>query len=115
MADMAKEMTPPNRPTWLPWAIGLLYAAGLFQLVYMFTGAYATYGNLYPAAVALLTVVMFAGLSGVMNMEKWGVWIFAIGVVAKLGVDMAVGAFRWPMLGLLLPALLFFLLRKKMR
>ena len=112
---MAKETTPPNRPNWLPWAIGLLYAAGLFQLVYMFTGAYAPYGNLYPAAVALLTVVMFAGLSGVMNMEKWGVWIFGTGVLVKLGLDLATGAWRWPMLALLVPVVVFFLLRKKMR
>jgi hypothetical protein len=112
---MAKETTPIDRPAWLPWATGLLYAAGLFQLVYMFTGAYAPYGNLYPAAVALLTVVMFAGLSGIGNMEKWGVWVFTAGVMVKLGIDLATGAWHWPMLVLLLPVIVFLLLLGKMR
>jgi hypothetical protein len=112
---MGKETTPLNRPPWLTWVIGLFYAAGLFHLIYMFTGAYAPYGNLYPAAMALLTVAMFAGLSGIWNMEKWGVWVFTAGVVVKLAVDLLAGAFQWPELALMVPAAAFLLLIKKMK
>lgn len=104
-----------NRPPWLTWVIGLFYAAGLFHLIYMFTGAYAPYGNLYPAAMALITVAMFAGLSGIWNMEKWGVWVFTAGVVVKLAVDLLAGAVQWPVLALVGPAAAFLLLIKKMK
>ena len=94
--------------------VGLLFAAGLVHLVYMFTGAYAPFGNLYPAAMALLTVMAFAGLSGVISFEKWGVWVFGVAAVRVVAVSLYAGAFSWVHLLVLLPALLFFTRLKSM-
>ena len=85
-----------------------MFGAGLAHLTYMFTGAYAPYGNLYPAAMALVTVMAFAGLSGVMSAEQWGVWVFGIAVVCTLAVSLFAGAFHWGHLLLLIPAGIFF-------
>jgi hypothetical protein len=111
---MAKEKIPANRPAWLPWVLGLMFAAGLANLIYMFTGAYASYGNLYPAAVALLTVVMFAGLSGIWNMERWGLYVSLAACMGKGILDIIVHGYGPMDLFLLIPAILFIVLSKKM-
>jgi hypothetical protein len=104
---MPEQQKKGSRPVWLPWICSLLFAAGLLNIMYTFTGAYAPYGNFYPAAMALLTVVVFAGLSGIWSMEKWGVWVFSIALACILVVNLLAGAFQWYLLLLLVPACLF--------
>lgn len=105
---MAEPANKTRLPLWMTILVAVLFAAGLVHLIYMFTGAYAPYGNFYPAAVALLTVMSFAGLSGVMSAEKWGVWVFGVAVAGLLTASWFFGAFQWAHLLLVLPALLFF-------
>ena len=108
-----KKIAP--QPVWMKILVGLLFGAGLVHLVYMFTGIYAPYGNLYPAAMAMLTVVAFAGLSGVMSGEKWGVWVFSVAAVLVPVVSAFVGAFQFSQLVLLLPVAVFFSRLKSMK
>jgi hypothetical protein len=93
----------------------LLLALGLFNIVYTFTGIYAPYGLLYSAAHTLLTIIMFAAISGIWSMEKWGVYLF-LGVVAlKFGLDIYTGAFHYVELLLVLPAVYFLLIMSRMK
>lgn len=104
-----------NRPLLVTVFCSLLLTLGLSNIVYTFTGIYARYGLLYSAAHTLLTIVMFAAISGIWSMEKWGVYLF-LGIVAlKFGLDVSTGAFHYMELFLLLPALYFLFLIGKMK
>jgi len=92
--------------------LGCLFALGLFDLVYSFTGAYAIFGILYPSAHALLNIILFLALSFIWSKEKWAAWLFLGIVVAHMGLDVAVGAFALYKLMLFLPAI-YFLIKLK--
>jgi hypothetical protein len=104
---MPEQVSSSPRPVWIPVLVSLLYVAGLVHLVYMFTGAYAPYGNFYPAVLALLTVMGFAGLSGVMSAEKWGVWVFSVAAAGIIAASAWAGVVAWPHLLLAVPVLVF--------
>lgn len=108
-------MPSPSRP--LPVTIGcaILLAAGLFNIIYTFTGAYAPYGLLYSAFHTLLTVIVFAAISGIWGMEKWGLYLFTGLLLAKFGLDLYTGAFTYWELLLLLPLLAFWRYVGRMR
>ncbi len=92
--------------------ISILFALGLFNVIYAFTGAYAPFGIYYPAVNVFLIILMFAALAGLWSMEKWGLWLFLVFVVLKLILDVWTGAFQFAELALLIPAALF-LFKKK--
>jgi hypothetical protein len=105
-------MTPKQRPPLMTGLIATLFALGLLNVIYSFTGAYAPFGIYYPAANVFLIILMFAALAGLWSMEKWGLWIFLIVVLLKLILDIWTGAFQFAELVLLIPAALFLLRRK---
>lgn len=92
--------------------ISILFALGLFNVIYAFTGAYAPFGIYYPAINVFLIIIMFAALAGLWSMEKWGLWLFLVFVVLKLMLDIWTNAFEFAELLLLIPAALFLLRRK---
>lgn len=92
--------------------ISILFALGLFNVIYAFTGAYAPFGIYYPAINVFLIIIMFAALAGLWSMEKWGLWLFLVFVVLKLMLDIWTNAFQFAELLLLIPAALFLLRRK---
>ena len=98
---------PPARPTIVALTVYLLFAVGLFQIVYSFTGATANLGRFYPASQVILIIIAFAALSGILQMEKWGVWLFLAVLVAKVLIDFWLGAVHPASLLLLLPAAIF--------
>ena len=109
------EKTPPVvRPVSITIICSILFAAGIFSIAYTFTGAFAPYGVYYSALNAFITVLMFAALSGVWVMEKWGVYLFSVMVLIKLGVDFYSGAFGWWELSLIVPVVIFVSQLKKM-
>lgn len=67
--------------------LGSLFALGLFDLVYSFTGAYAIFGILYPAAHALLNIILFLALSFIWSKKNgrhgcfWGSWWHRWGLI----------------------------------
>ena len=65
-------MTPEQQPAWMRGLIYTLFALGLMQVIYSFTGAFAPYGIYYPAANLLLIILMFAALAGLMSNGKMG-------------------------------------------
>jgi len=87
--------------------LGSLFALGLFDMVYSFTGAYAKFGILYPAAHALLNIILFLALSFIWSKENWAAWLFLGIVLAHMGLDLAVGAFEFFKLVLFIPAIYF--------
>ena len=94
---------PVNRPIWVTAVCTSLFVAGLLSIVFAFFGEYAKFGVLYSALNMLLTVTIFASLSGVWEMERWGVWLFSALIVVKFGVDVFFHAFSiWELL-LLVP------------
>jgi hypothetical protein len=105
-------MTIKQRPPVMTGIISTLFALGLFNVIYAFTGAYAPFGIYYPAVNVFLTIVMFAALAGLWSKEKWGLWLFLVFVVLKLILDIWTGAFQFPELVLLIPAALFLYWRK---
>jgi hypothetical protein len=105
-------MTTKQRPPVMTGTISILFALGLFNIIYAFTGAYAPFGIYYPAVNVFLTILMFAALAGLWSMEKWGLWLFLVFVVLKLILDILTGAFQFPMLVLLIPTALFLYWRK---
>ncbi len=98
---------PVNRPLPVTISCVLLYAAGLFVIIYTFTGVFAKHGLFYSGANVLFIIIMFAALSGIWSLEKWGVWIFLTILILKLGMDLWVRAFRWWELLLIIPLVLF--------
>lgn len=101
------EKTTIKAPLPVTITIYLLAAAGLFNIIYSFTGAYASYGLFYPAVNMLVTVGLFASFAGLANMEKWGLYLFFVMLAIKFGIDLYTGAFSYWHLLLLVPAGLF--------
>jgi hypothetical protein len=104
-----------NRPVPVTIFCSLILVLGLFNIVYTFTGVYAPYGLLYSAAHTLLTIVLFAAISGIWSMEKWGVYLFLAIVAMKFGLDLYTGAFHYAELLLLLPTAYFLVIVPKMK
>ena len=92
--------------------IGLLFGLGIFDILYSFTGAYAIYGLLYPAAHVFLTILLFLSLSFIWSKERWALYLFVGILCAHFGLDYFVGAFQFVKLLLLLPLIGFLLLWK---
>lgn len=90
--------------------IAVLFGLGLFDLLYSFTGAYAIYGLLYPAAHVLLHIILFLSLSFIWSKEKWALYLFAAIVLLHLLLDLYVGAFQIVKLLLFVPLILFIFL-----
>jgi hypothetical protein len=104
---MSDQPVKPSRPLAVTITVYLLFAAGIFQVIYSFTGATAHYHRFYPAAHVLLIIVIFAALSGVLSMEKWGAWLFLAALVARILLELWVGAVHPASLLLLVPAAIF--------
>jgi hypothetical protein len=92
-----------------------LLAAGIFNIIYTFTGVYAPYGLLYSAGHTLITIIIFASVSGIWSMEKWGVYLFLACLAIKFGLDFYTGAFKTWEIILLVPAVVFLLNLKRMK
>jgi len=112
---MSEKTAPVERPLLVTVFCSLLFAAGLFTIVYTFTGVFAPYGVYYSAVNTFIMVIMFAALSGVWVMERWGVYLFAVLVLVKFGIDFYSGAFSWWELLLLIPVIIFFSFLRKMK
>jgi hypothetical protein len=112
---MSDKKVPVLRPVIITVFCSLLFAVGVFTIIYTFTGVFAPYGVYYSAVNTFIIVIMFAALSGVWVMEKWGAYLFAVLVLVKLGIDFYAGAFTWWELLLLVPALVFLSGVKKMK
>jgi len=109
------EKTPPViRPVSITAICSILFAAGIFNIIYTFTGVYAPYGVYYSAVNTIIIVIMFAALSGVWVMEKWGVYLFTLLVIIKCCLDLYSGAFSWWELLLLVPVIVFLSQLRKM-
>src|SRR6188768_3668223 len=104
-----------TRPNIVAITIYVLSFIGLFGIIYTFTGAFAPYGLLYPAAHTLLIVGIFASFAGIWNMERWGVYVFLVMITLKLVLDILTGAFSFWELALLLPSAIFLIHLKKMK
>lgn len=104
-----------NRPALVTAFCSAILALGLFNIVYTFTGVYAPYGLFYSAIHTLLTVVLFAAISGIWSMERWGVYLFAGIIALKLGLDLYTGAFHYASLLLLVPVIYFLAILSKMK
>lgn len=106
---------PAQRPLLVTVTMYILAAAGLFNIVYSFTGVYARYGLLYPAASMLITVGVFASFAGIGSMEKWGLYLFITMVALKLLLDLNAGAFGVVDMVLLAPVAIFLSQYRKMK
>jgi hypothetical protein len=69
-------------------------AAGLLAILHAFSGATAAYGIFHPALRAVACLGLFAGISGVWVMERWGLWLVVAAAMAFVGLDLYFGAFR---------------------
>ena len=83
--------------------IGIIFALGIFDILYSFTGAYALFGLLYPAAHVLLTIILFLSLSFIWYKERWALFVFTGVVILQLALDFWVGNFHVAKLLLFLP------------
>jgi hypothetical protein len=104
-----------NRPGIITAICSALLAAGIFNIIYTFTGVYAPYGLLYSAGHTLITIIIFAAVSGIWSMEKWGVYLFLACLAIKLGLDMYSGAFKVWEIVFIIPAIVFLANLKKMK
>ena len=92
----------------------VMLVLGIFNVIYSFTGIYAPFGLLYTAFLTILTVVMFAGISGIWNMERWGWYVFIVTIFLKFSLDIFSDAWSWWNLLLLVPTGIFSIYRKSM-
>jgi hypothetical protein len=103
-----------DRPLAVTILCSLLATAGLLSIIYTFTGAFAPYGLLYPAAHTLIIVGVFASIAGIWSMEKWGTYLFLVLLALKFALDYFTGAFSFWELFLLIPAAVFIYYFRKM-
>jgi hypothetical protein len=103
------------RPRWISVTAGLLFAAGIFNILFAFTGATARYGMFYPAAQVLLTIGYLTALSGIWEMERWGLILLPVVLAAALAADICLGAFRYHTLLVWGPVIAFWSQRKRFR
>ena len=103
------------RPRWISVTAGLLFAAGIFNILMAFTGATARYGMFYPAVQVLLTIGYLTALSGLWEMERWGLILLPFVLVAALVTDLWLGAFRYYNLLPWLPMFVFWIERRRFR
>lgn len=112
---MSENNSGAGRPGAITFMVVLIIVAGIANLVYSFTGIYASYGLLYPAAMALITVISIAALSAIWGMEKWGVYVYTVLTILKLSLDFYVDAISiWSVI-FLIPVLIFWVWIKKMK
>lgn len=104
-----------NRPIAVTIVSVVMLVLGVWNVIYSFTGVYAPFGLLYTAFHTLLTVVMFAGISGIWSMERWGVIVFSIVMALKFGLDVYSGAFSYLIFLLLIPTVIYLGNAKKMK
>jgi hypothetical protein len=104
-----------RRPVIITALCSALLAAGIFNIIYTFTGVYAPYGLLYSAGHTLITIVIFASVSGVWSMEKWGVYLFLACLAVKFGLDIYTGAFKFWEIILVVPSIVFLAHLKNMK
>lgn len=103
------------RPLPVSIASVVMLVLGVFNVIYSFTGVYAPFGVLYTAFHTILTVVMFAGISGIWTMERWGVRVFLVVMALKFALDIYSGAFSYFIFLLLIPGFIFLYFYKKMK
>lgn len=103
------------RPRWITLTAGLLFAAGIFNILVAFTGATARYGMFYPAAQVLLTIGYLTALSGIWEMERWGLILLPVVLAAALATDLYLGAFRYSGLLVWVAVIAFWTQRKRFR
>lgn len=111
---MSDKKTVIERPLPVSIAAVVMLVSGVCNVIYSFTGVYAPYGVLYTAFHTILTVIMFAGISGIWSMERWGVYVFSIVLALKFALDIYSGAFSYLTLILWVPGFIFFAFAKKM-
>lgn len=114
-----KRSQKSPRPLLITVLCLLLFAWGLWEIVYSFTGNTASntsgFNTLYPAVNALMMVFSFVAVSGVWSMEKWGPVSFIIVLTLKLLVDLFFGQFNWWYMMGYAAAVVFLLAMSKMR
>jgi uncharacterized membrane protein (DUF106 family) len=106
-------MQHQKRPLFITILVSILFAGGLINILYAFTGAFASYGMFYPAGLVFLTILFMAALSGIWAMEKWGLWLFPFVLAGRLALDLATGAFHYAALLLLLFFFVFLYFRRR--
>lgn len=111
-SQKVKEVSPPLVVLIL---CGLLFAYGIFEIIYTFSGAYGHLHVAYSAVNAFIVVLSFVALSGVWAFEKWGSIAFALVIAFKAGSDFLFDNFQiWQLLSVL-PAIVFLLYYKQMK
>ena len=93
--------------------IALVAVYGLMDLVYTFTGVYAKFGLLYPAAHGFLNILLFMALSFIWSKERWAVWLFLCIAGVQVLVDFIVKRPIGVQLVLFIPAIYFLFRQKK--
>jgi hypothetical protein len=93
--------------------IAFVVVFGLFDLIYTFTGVYAKYGLLYPAAHGFLNIILLLALSFIWSKDKWGNLLFIGVVCGQLILDLYIHRPFDYQLILLIPALYFLFNRRK--
>ena len=73
---MSDKKVPVQRPVIITVFCSLLFALGVFTIIYTFTGVFAPYGVYYSAVNTFIIVIMFAALSGVWVNGKMGRYTF---------------------------------------
>lgn len=104
-----------RRPRWITITLAILFAAGIFNILVTFTGATAKYGMFYPALQVLLTIGYLLALSGIWEMERWGLILLPIILAASLAIDIQIGAFRYPVVAIWIPVLAFWGYRSRFK
>jgi hypothetical protein len=93
--------------------IALVAIYGLMDLIYTFTGVYAKFGLLYPAAHGLLNILLFMALSFIWSKERWAIWLFLGIACVQILVDLIVTRPIGMQLVLFIPAIYFLISQKK--
>jgi len=111
-SQKANQVSPPLT---IKILCGLLFAYGIFEIIYTFSGAYGHLHVAYSAINAFIVVLSFVALSGVWAFEKWGSIAFALVIALKAGSDLLFGNFQlWQLLSVL-PAIIFLAAYKQMK
>ena len=95
--------------------IAFVVVYGLFDLIYTFTGVFARYGLLYPAAHGFLNIILLLALSFIWSKDKWGTILFIGVVCSQFMLDFLIHRPFDYQLILLIPTLYFLFNRRTSR
>lgn len=111
---LKEKKNQPSPPLMMKIVCGLLFALGIFEIIYTFSGAYGHLHVAYSAINTFIVILSFVALSGIWAFERWGAIAFFFVILLKGISDYLFANLQLWQLLFILPAIFFLRQYKQM-